>query len=166
MFYCQKNSRKLSKGVLLFPHLVLWWLDPLLLDHYPSRRIFYVKYTPRALFESTLLQKHICYMLQEQCGFQIWFWSWGIFDLQYFSRLLMVRDLMISDHMAEMTQMLTKASLSTRHKKIINECFKSNVWLPDVCEDNDKVLCHYCFIFSWHHWNALVKHSDSFNHCF
>ena len=37
-----------------------------------------------------LLQEHICYMLLEQCAFQIW--SWSIFDLEYSSRLLMVQD--------------------------------------------------------------------------
>ena len=51
-----------------------------------SGRIFKVKCAPRILFEFTLLQEHICYMLLEQPGFQIcswtlWFihvWSWTI----------------------------------------------------------------------------------------
>ena len=55
----------------------------------------------------TLLQEHVCYMLLEQCAFQIWSWSisnlefrilfkiingsWSISNLEYFSKLLMAR---------------------------------------------------------------------------
>ena len=57
------------------------------------------KYAPGPYLKSTLLQEHVCYMLLEQYAFQIW--SWSIFNLEYFSRLLMVQDhkvLMVLDH--------------------------------------------------------------------
>ena len=40
-----------------------------------------------AYLKGTLVQEHICYMLLDQCAFQIWSWTWSIFDLKYFSRL-------------------------------------------------------------------------------
>ena len=48
------------------------------------------KYAPGPYSKSTLLHEHVCYMLLEQYAFQVW--SWSIFNLEYSSRLLMVRD--------------------------------------------------------------------------
>ena len=38
----------------------------------------------------TLFQEHVCYVLLEECAFQIW--SWLLFDLECSSRSLMVQD--------------------------------------------------------------------------